>query len=60
MISRNLIYFVLFLFLSASLSKAGTALDPRLAPLEPLLNREWTGMLKAPDGWASYLLSERN
>lgn len=54
MTSRNFFCLVLFLFLSASLSKAGTALDPRLAPLEPLLNKEWTGMLKAPDGSAEW------
>lgn len=26
------------------------ALNPRLAPLEPLLDREWKGMLPSPDG----------
>jgi hypothetical protein len=29
---------------------SGQAVDPKLSSLEPFLNKEWTGMMKAPDG----------
>jgi len=44
--------FSLFFLLSFNLS--GETIDPKLASLEPLLNKEWTGMMKAPDGSAEW------
>ena len=32
----------------------GQALDPKLASLEPLLDKEWRGLMKAPDGTAEW------
>jgi hypothetical protein len=41
-------------FLALQVPLPGQAIDPRLASLEPLLNREWRGMMKAPDGGAEW------
>lgn len=40
----------------AALSEAvaAAALDPRMSALEPLLQKEWKGMMKAPDGSAEW------
>jgi len=44
----------LIVFLALQIPLPGQALDLRLAILEPLLNKEWRGMMKAPDGSAEW------
>jgi hypothetical protein len=44
----------LAVILACPLLGKGQALDPKLAALEPLLNKEWTGRMKAPDGSAEW------
>lgn len=36
------------------LAAGAPALDPRMSALEPLLRKEWKGMMKAPDGSAGW------
>jgi hypothetical protein len=43
-----------FLLLLSGLGLGGPVLDPKLAPLAPLLNKDWRGMMKAPDGSAKW------
>jgi hypothetical protein len=43
-----------FLLLISGLGLRGQVLDPKLSPLEPLLNKDWRGILKAPDGSAEW------
>jgi hypothetical protein len=45
---------ILSLLVLAGLSGAVSNLDPKLAPLTPLLDKDWRGMLKAPDGSAEW------
>ena len=45
---------VLGLWLAFPFLLEGQALDPKLAPLEPLLGKTWSGMMKAPDGSAEW------
>jgi hypothetical protein len=54
MASKRTIGLVLALVVLTGLSQAGPGLDPKLAPLEPLLHKDWRGMLKAPDGSAAW------
>ena len=39
---------------ASSQPEAIGSLDPRLKLIEPLVNRKWTGLMKAPDGSASW------
>ena len=40
--------------LVSGIGLSGQALDPKLAFLEPLVNRDWRGMMTAPDGSAEW------
>ena len=42
--------FLLFLFILTNLSAIAQTLDENLKILEPLINKEWEGKLKSPDG----------
>jgi hypothetical protein len=54
MTARSFFYLALFaLFFTASV-RAELAPDPKLALLAPLINEEWTGMMKAPDESAEW------
>jgi len=46
--------FALIVFLALQVPLPGQTIDPRLASLEPLLNKDWRGLMKAPDGSAEW------
>lgn len=45
---------ILSLILALPLGLPGQTLDPKLAPLEALLDKAWGGLMKAPDGSAEW------
>jgi len=52
--ARSILCLALIVFLFTPLARAEKGLDPKLASLAPLINREWAGMMKAPDGSAEW------
>jgi len=46
--------FILAVFLASQATLFGQTLNPRLAPLKPLLDKEWRGLMKTPDGSAEW------
>jgi hypothetical protein len=59
MYPKKALILILSLSLAAYVSQAGQKADPRLSPLEPLLNKTWVGALKAPDGSAEFKVVRR-
>jgi len=54
MIAKKVISLTVLFLAIFSPAVAAAALDPRMSALEPLLQREWKGMMKAPDGSAEW------
>ena len=54
MMGKSAAGFFLSVFLALQIPLFGQTLDSRLALLEPLLNKEWRGLMKAPDGSAEW------
>ncbi|MCJ7681717.1 MAG: nuclear transport factor 2 family protein [Candidatus Aminicenantes bacterium] len=51
---KHVILIVLVCLFVVKIGVSGQDIDPRLNPLEPLLNKTWAGFLKAPDGSAEF------
>ncbi|MEW6363449.1 MAG: hypothetical protein AB1714_02290 [Acidobacteriota bacterium] len=50
MIAKKALSLAVLFLAVLSPAVAAQALDPRMSALEPLLHKEWKGMMKAPDG----------
>jgi hypothetical protein len=54
MIAKKAIFLMVLFLAIFSPAVAAASLDPRMSALEPLLQKEWKGMMKAPDGSAEW------